>query len=195
MFKGRNSKRAQSAMEYLMTYGWAILIIAVVLGALFSLGVFSSSSFLGTTCIASSGFECISPVLIHGTAATTPQTGFTATVGQSTGVSWSDANVIFVLSGQGPPSVPGAAAVAGAGGEGVCTVNLNSFSSGQSSSITFNGALTSGTTCTAFGSGVVPSTSTVGASMSGTLWATYQTSTSGSTTQYVQIATVTLKAS
>jgi len=32
-------------MEYLMTYGWAILIIAVVLGALFQLGVFNSSSF------------------------------------------------------------------------------------------------------------------------------------------------------
>ncbi|MCL5430224.1 MAG: LamG domain-containing protein [Candidatus Marsarchaeota archaeon] len=37
--------RAQSAMEYLMTYGWAILIIAVVLGALFQLGVFSSANF------------------------------------------------------------------------------------------------------------------------------------------------------
>lgn len=32
-------------MEYLMTYGWAILIIAVVLAALFSLGVFNSSGF------------------------------------------------------------------------------------------------------------------------------------------------------
>jgi hypothetical protein len=31
-------------MEYLMTYGWAILIIAVVLGALFSLGVFNGSN-------------------------------------------------------------------------------------------------------------------------------------------------------
>jgi len=37
--------KLQSAMEYLMTYGWAILIIAVVLGALFQLGVFNSSSF------------------------------------------------------------------------------------------------------------------------------------------------------
>ncbi len=37
--------KSQSAMEYLMTYGWAILIIAVVLGALFSLGVFNGSSF------------------------------------------------------------------------------------------------------------------------------------------------------
>ena len=34
----------QSAMEYLMTYGWAILIIAVILGALFSLGFFNSAS-------------------------------------------------------------------------------------------------------------------------------------------------------
>ena len=33
--------KLQSAMEYLMTYGWAILIIAVVLGALFSLGIFN----------------------------------------------------------------------------------------------------------------------------------------------------------
>jgi hypothetical protein len=32
-------------MEYLMTYGWAILIIAVVLGALFSLGVFNANNF------------------------------------------------------------------------------------------------------------------------------------------------------
>ena len=31
-------------MEYLMTYGWAILIIAVVLGALYYLGVFNTSN-------------------------------------------------------------------------------------------------------------------------------------------------------
>ncbi len=37
--------KSQSAMEYLMTYGWAILIIAVVLGALFQLGVFNASTF------------------------------------------------------------------------------------------------------------------------------------------------------
>ena len=41
---GRMALRIQSAMEYLMTYGWAILIIAVVLGALFGLGFFNSAS-------------------------------------------------------------------------------------------------------------------------------------------------------
>ncbi len=37
--------RNQSAMEYLMTYGWAILIVAVILGALWSLGIFSAATF------------------------------------------------------------------------------------------------------------------------------------------------------
>ena len=36
--------KSQSAMEYLMTYGWAILIIAVVLGALYQFGVFNTLS-------------------------------------------------------------------------------------------------------------------------------------------------------
>lgn len=42
----RRCSKAQSAMEYLMTYGWTILIIAVVLGVLFQLGVFSSANFM-----------------------------------------------------------------------------------------------------------------------------------------------------
>ncbi len=40
----RQKFASQSAMEYLMTYGWAILIIAVVLAALFSLGVFNTAN-------------------------------------------------------------------------------------------------------------------------------------------------------
>jgi hypothetical protein len=39
-----SSLKCQSAMEYLMTYGWAILIISVVLGTLYQIGVFNSSS-------------------------------------------------------------------------------------------------------------------------------------------------------
>ena len=41
----KSGKKAQSAMEYLMTYGWAILIIAVVLAALYSLGLFNSAAW------------------------------------------------------------------------------------------------------------------------------------------------------
>ncbi len=39
MRRKSTKRKIQSAMEYLMTYGWAILIIAVVLVILFSLGI------------------------------------------------------------------------------------------------------------------------------------------------------------
>ncbi|RLJ03536.1 MAG: hypothetical protein DRP11_00355 [Candidatus Aenigmatarchaeota archaeon] len=42
----RGSK-GQTAMEYLMTYGWAILIILVVGGVLYYYGVFSPSTLVG----------------------------------------------------------------------------------------------------------------------------------------------------
>lgn len=50
-------------MEYLMTYGWSILIIAVVLGALFGLGIFNGTALLSSGCIAQPGFLCQMPVL------------------------------------------------------------------------------------------------------------------------------------
>ncbi|HIH49845.1 MAG: hypothetical protein ABSE71_03025 [Candidatus Micrarchaeaceae archaeon] len=54
------SKKAQSAVEYLTTYGWAILIIGITLGALYSLGLFSPSSFISNQCIFPADFGCIS---------------------------------------------------------------------------------------------------------------------------------------
>ena len=58
-------KNAQSAMEYLMTYGWAILIISVVLASLWSLGLFSSTpaSGNGAACVGTVGYLCGTPVL------------------------------------------------------------------------------------------------------------------------------------
>lgn len=54
--------KLQSAIEYLMTYGWAILIIAVILLLLFNLGVFTAKPGAGS-CVANSGFLCGNPVL------------------------------------------------------------------------------------------------------------------------------------
>ena len=45
--------KGQSAMEYLMTYGWAIIIVIIVAAALYALGVFNPSSYTQT---AVSGF-------------------------------------------------------------------------------------------------------------------------------------------
>ena len=52
--------KLQSAMEYLMTYGWAILIIVVALGAIFSLNLFSPGTFVNNQCVLPNGFACIS---------------------------------------------------------------------------------------------------------------------------------------
>ncbi len=40
--------KAQAAMEYLMTYGWAILIVVIVAAALYALGIFTPPT--GTIC-------------------------------------------------------------------------------------------------------------------------------------------------
>ena len=41
--------RSQSALEYMMTYGWAILIIVIVAAVLYSFGIFSPSSSISAT--------------------------------------------------------------------------------------------------------------------------------------------------
>jgi hypothetical protein len=51
-------------MEYLMTYGWAILVVVVVIAVLFSLGVFNGSGSSNlNACVAISGFQCTTPIL------------------------------------------------------------------------------------------------------------------------------------
>ena len=49
-------RKAQAAMEYLMTYGWAILIVIIVAAALYALGVFNPATWTGTR---STGFANI----------------------------------------------------------------------------------------------------------------------------------------
>ncbi len=53
-----NIVKAQSAMEYLMTYGWAILIIGIALAALFELGLFNPSTYVPNLCTLPSGLSC-----------------------------------------------------------------------------------------------------------------------------------------
>ena len=173
-------------MEYLMTYGWAILIIAVVLGALFSLGVFSSGSFLGSTCIASAGYLCSSLRWVSSNAV------LLATVGQNTGTSWTA--VVFAYVPQGT------------------SLNANGIPQVIPTAVTANVPLNSGSTTSlalsviaSNGLSILPSiSSTIGTSTSGTLWACFQTSGATITVnafnalsgcQYIQIATLTTRAS
>jgi len=164
--------KAQSAMEYLMTYGWAILIIAVVLGALFSLNVFNGSSLLGTSCIPTPGFLCQNPVL--STSGT-----LTATIGQDN--SYTMYNVNFYVS-------PQTASVNSAG----FPVNPASCTITSPSGIT---ALSSGQTVQISCSGVVPSSSPIGTAFSGYIWLNYSSTSGGPATISQKIATVIVKVS
>lgn len=41
-------KKAQSGLEYMVTYGWAVFIMIIVLAILWSMGTFNGISFLGS---------------------------------------------------------------------------------------------------------------------------------------------------
>jgi hypothetical protein len=45
------TKRAQSALEFLTTYGWAFLVILIMIGALSYFGVLDPSRFLPEKCV------------------------------------------------------------------------------------------------------------------------------------------------
>lgn len=51
--------KAQAGLDYLMTYGWALLIIVLVIAMLFAMGIFDVGSFLGNR---SAGFGDVRPI-------------------------------------------------------------------------------------------------------------------------------------
>ena len=65
--KGR---KAQAAMEFLMTYGWAILVVLVAIGALAYFGVLNPSRFLPNSCTLIPGLSCDGFKVTSGAAGT-----------------------------------------------------------------------------------------------------------------------------
>lgn len=53
------SKKSQAAMEFLMTYGWAILVVLAAIAALAYFGVLSPEKFLPEKCVLEPGLACI----------------------------------------------------------------------------------------------------------------------------------------
>ncbi|MBI4144828.1 hypothetical protein HY493_01320 [Candidatus Woesearchaeota archaeon] len=53
-------KRAQAAIEFLMTYGWALLIILVAISALAYFGILNADRFLPERCSLPTGLVCLS---------------------------------------------------------------------------------------------------------------------------------------
>ncbi len=58
--KLQNQKKSQAAMEFLMTYGWAILVVLAAIAALAYFGVLSPEKFLPEKCVLSPGIACVS---------------------------------------------------------------------------------------------------------------------------------------
>jgi uncharacterized protein (UPF0333 family) len=54
------TKKSQAAMEFLLTYGWALIVVIVAVGALAYFGVMSPEKFLPEKCLipTSSGLWC-----------------------------------------------------------------------------------------------------------------------------------------
>ncbi len=185
--------KAQSAMEYLMTYGWAILIIAIVLAALYVLGVFNGSAFVGTTCTATSGALCTSPIASPG--------NFIVTLGQVGTNDWGTTTFAFVPTGSVMPttsniiSFPNGSVLGTVKGSVAASnaLQATSMTSGFTTTVDFNDA-NSITSTRAIGPGTTIPTA-VGSTTSGEIWAIYELPSS-STTYYAQeLGKVTMKIS
>lgn len=53
------NQKGQSALEYLMTYGWALVVIVIVVAALFALGILNPATYQGNTCQGFSHFAYV----------------------------------------------------------------------------------------------------------------------------------------
>ncbi len=179
--------RAQSALEYLMTYGWAILIIGVVLGALFSLNIFNAGGLV-TACITIPGYECQQPILNTGGL-------LTFTLGQSTGTTFYNAQMACASTSNtlGLPS-------------NVMAFNSLSATGAPYNSLIYGNTIYSGTTVPisswpCYSGGLPPTgTSPIGTVYSGYIWLNYTLNSSppsNTNNPYysVKIATLAVKVS
>ncbi|MFI5412922.1 MAG: hypothetical protein ACHQX1_03450 [Candidatus Micrarchaeales archaeon] len=161
--KNHSTMKAQSAMEYLMTYGWAILVIAVVLGALYQLGIFNAANILGTSCVASPGYLCKSATL-------TSASQLTFVFGQNIGSTMYNVQLACAATASttGLP-LPGTAfnSISATGAVLPPSSTGNALSAG--STITISALPCYGTT------GSIASNLAIGSGYSGFIWANYTT--------------------
>lgn len=63
-------KKGQAAMEFLMTYGWAILVVIAAIAALAYFGVLDPAKLLPERCQSSAGMDCIDKAAVATTGVT-----------------------------------------------------------------------------------------------------------------------------
>jgi hypothetical protein len=71
-----NTKKAQAALEFLMTYGWAILVVLIAIGALAFFGVLSPERFLPSKCTLQPGLACVDHKVTPGSVQVVVKNGY-----------------------------------------------------------------------------------------------------------------------
>ena len=161
-------------MEYLTTYGWVILIIAIVLLALFELGIFNQNG--QNSCVAQPGFICANPV--YGTNA------ISFTFGQNSGQYYYSVNAFVAsqaesLTNNGMPqnmTVPT-----------YWVYVSNVLASGETITVVYY--------ADTVGGGQILSNPPIGTQFSGYVWISYCTSPGCSSLQYAKVATINARES
>ena len=121
-------KKGQAAMEFLMTYGWAILVVLIAIGALAYFGVLNPSKFLPSSCTIAPGVACtefkvstagsgtITLILSNGKGNDINFTGVTFKTTSTTGCSLTiSPHVVAPDGGTGTVTVTGCGQVGSAG--------------------------------------------------------------------------------
>jgi hypothetical protein len=197
MVKDMKKMRLQSAMEYLMTYGWAILIIAVVLAVLFALGIFGNPI---TGCVASPGYLCQNWLM----NSTSVNGLLSFTAGQNTGST--EYNIGFACAStttvSGLPFANGAnpwrfpqEGGSWAGTNGIAVTISTTTPANPLTLVTGQSVYVGNVLC--FQSSGTPTSNTLGTSFSGTLYINYTTAAGAESNsnpwQTAKFATVSIK--
>ncbi len=170
--------RGQAVTEYLVTYSWVIAIVAVILVALFELGIFSTPNAPGA-CIAKVGYICADPVYTGN--------GITFIFGQVAGQNqYYYGDWVFVAS-EGQPINSTSNMPLGflRGAEQAASGSGNVLTPGQTIVVNF----------TNFAQGNIIQNPAVGTSLYGNVWLGYCTSQPCNSPAYVvKVATITVQA-
>ena len=94
-------KKSQAALEFIMTYGWAILVVLVAIGALAFFGVLNPDRFLPAKCTLQAGIACLD----HKATATTLQVNIQNSLGRDITVNRLTANQCTEIAAPSPATL------------------------------------------------------------------------------------------
>ena len=154
-------KKSQAALEFLTTYGWAFLIIIIMVGALAYFGILSPSKLLPSRCNFGSEFQCldyqlgsdgvmkfrlknnvgeavaVSAIVFGSEGATAIACPATPTVPTALPTSWTSGSLVDFQ--YACTNAPAAGYVAGEKGKLSVTITYNTVSSGSNYAKTVKG--------------------------------------------------------